>query len=449
MSDAPAQAHATGSRAGRLYALFWRWHFITGFFAAPILAIVALTGAALVFQDEVHPLVYPHLDLAAVTGTTVSLDAQLAAVQAAFPHDEVSSLTIYPPGSGRTTVAMLHMHNTGGDWLNPWNMAWAYVDPGTGEVVGSLTASQDIFEVVTTLHKSFFALLPGQLLVDLATSWGVISILAGLYLWWPRRASAVWGVWLPRLRGGIRLILRDLHTVPALYFTPVALVVSISGVLLGLSAAPEFLAVLVSGQLPQELLFAPKSEPAPGQPPATLESVVGGLGPHPAHAPYVVAIPHDANSSYMVWYAMHADPEQFRQAVVDQYSGEITVDYRPADIPLVGRLYYVLIFNEVLHRGTYWGLLGKVLTFLASLLVAGMCVTAVWLWWLRTGARRLGIPRVAPDIRAPRWASTTLIISVVLLPLTGLSWLVLAALRRLATAAHGRFARRFVNRDSS
>ncbi len=426
----------------RIYALFWRWHFLTGFFAVPILAIVALTGAALVFQEELHPWLYPQLDLATPAARSVSLDAQLEAVRAAFPHDQVSSLTVYPRGSGRTTVAMLHLHDTGSDWLNPWNMAWAYVDPGTGVVVGSLTASQDVFELTTTLHKSFFALLPGELLVDLATSWGVISILAGLYLWWPRRVESVWGVWLPRLRGGIRLVVRDLHTVPALYITPVALIVSISGVLLGLSAAPELLAVVVTGQLPQALLFAPKSDPASRPSPASLDTVLAGLGPHPGAAPYSIAIPHDPTSSYTVWYAMHAEPAQFRQAVIDQYSGEIMVDYRPADIPLFGRLYYVLIFNEVLHRGTYWGLIGKVLTFVACLMVAGMCVTSWWLWWLRTRARGLGIPRVAAGVTAPRWASATLILSTVFLPLAGLSWLMVLALRNLATTVRNRLSRR-------
>lgn len=426
----------------QLYALFWRWHFLTGFFAVPILAIVALTGAALVFQEELHPWLYPHLDLATPTARSVSLDAQLAAVEAAFPHDEVSSLTVYPPGSGRTTVAMLHLHDTGGDWLNPWKMGWVYVDPGTGAVVGSLTASQDVFELVTTLHKSFFAFLPGELLVDLATSWGVISILAGLYLWWPRRAENIWGVWLPRLRGGTRLVLRDLHTVPSLYITPVALVVCVSGVLLGLSAAPELLAVLVTGQLPQALLFAPRSEPTPGRQPVSLDAVTAGVGPHPAAAPYVIALPHDATASFTVWYAMHADPTDFRQVVVDRYSGEILVDYRPADIPLFGRLYYVLIFNEVLHRGTYWGLIGKVLTFVACLLVAGMCVTSWWLWWLRTRGRSLGVPRVAADVRAPRWASATLILGAVFLPLAGLSWLMFLALRTLATKMRNRLTRR-------
>lgn len=423
------------ARASRRYAWFWRWHFLTGFFAVPILTIVALTGAALVFQDELHPLLYSHFDLATVSEKTASLDEQLSAVEAAFPHDQVSSLTIYPPGSGRNTVAMLHLHDTGGDWLNPWNMGWAYVDSGTGEVVGMMTASQDVFELITVLHKSFFALMPGELMVDLATSWGVVSLLAGLYLWWPRRSEKIWGVWLPRLRGGLRLVLRDLHTVPSLYITPVALVVCVSGVLLGLSAAPELLAVIVTGQVPQTLLFPPRPAAVQGATTLSLDEVMTRVGQHPGAEPYTVSIPHDPNSNYMIWYAMHGEPSRFRQTVVDPYNGGVTIDVRSEDLPLMGRLYYVLIFNEVLHRGTYWGWLGKALTFIACLLVAAMAITSWWMWWLRRPGQGIGIPPVARDARAPRWAVAGFVATAVFLPLVGLSWLAgrgIASLSRLA-----------------
>lgn len=419
-------------QASRRYAWFWRWHFLTGFFAVPILAIVALTGAALVFQDELHPLIYSQFDLATVSERTASLDAQLTAVEQAFPHDQVSSLTIYPTGSGRNTVAMLHLHDTGGDWLNPWNMGWAYVDPGTGEVVGMLTASQDVFELITVLHKSFFALLPGELLVDLATSWGVVSLLAGLYLWWPRRSEKIWGVWLPRLRGGLRLVLRDLHTVPSLYIAPVALVVCVSGVLLGLSAGPELLTVIVTGQVPQALLFPAKPDASAAATVLSLDDVMRTVGPHTGAEPYTVAIPH--NSNYMIWYAMHGEPSRFRQTVVDPYIGDVKIDVRPDDLPAIGRLYYVLIFNEVLHRGTYWGWVGKTLTFIACLLVATMAITSWWMWWLRKPRQGLGIPPAAIGVKAPRWAMTGFIVTAVFLPLVGLSILTgrgLASIARL------------------
>ncbi len=408
----------------RTYALFWRWHFLTGFFAVPILVIVALTGAALVFQDELHPMLYPQLDRATPGTGSVSLDTQLAAVQAAFPHDEVSSLTIYPPGSGRRTVAMLHLHDTGGDWLNPWNMAWVYVDPGTGLVAGAMTASQDVFELITTLHKSFFALLPGELLVDLATSWGVISLLTGLYLWWPRPTHKVWGVWLPRLSGGLRLAMRDLHSVPSLYIAPVALIVCVSGVLLGLSAAPELLAVIVTGQLPQALLFPPKADPTVGETVLALQDVMARVGPHPAGEPFVVSIPNEPNANYIIWYAMHGEPSRFRQIVIDPYSGAVKIDMRPQDIPLLGRLYYVYVFNEVLHRGSYWGWFGKALTLLASLLTAAMALTSWWMWWLRRPEHGWAIPPAPTNFRAPRWAVIVFVVSLMALPLAATSLLI-------------------------
>jgi uncharacterized iron-regulated membrane protein len=408
----------------RLYALFWRWHFITGFFAVPFLIVIALSGAAIVFRDELHPVIYPRLDLVEPSpGSGVPLDTQLSALRAAFPNDRVTSLTVYPAGSGRSTVAMLHLHSTHGDFFNPWSMGWAYVSPANGKVLSSLSASQDILEFLTTLHKSFFLMLPGELIVDLATSWGVISLLAGVYLWWPRRKEKIWGVWLPRFKGSPWLILRDLHTVPAMYITPVAIAVLVSGILLGLSAAPIFLTLLATRQLPMEMIFPPKITVPENTQLASLEDILSRMGPRPGSEPYVISLPSSPTGYVMVWYGMHTDPVNYRQVLVDPYSGKFMADYTPQAIPAGGRFYYLYIFSEVIHLGTVWGMTGKILAFIACILVAGMSITSWLIWFRRKPASSWGFPKVVKDVAFPTWVKVAFILGAILLPLVGITML--------------------------
>ena len=69
----------------------------------------------------------------------------------------------------------------------------------------------------------------GSMLVELAASWTIIMILTGLYLWWPRQAEGLAGVVYPRLRGGSRILLRDLHAVTGVWISGLALFLLLSG----------------------------------------------------------------------------------------------------------------------------------------------------------------------------------------------------------------------------
>src|SRR5690606_28105529 len=71
----------------------------------------------------------------------------------------------------------------------------------------------------------------GRIVVETATCWGIVSMLSGSYLWWPRRKERVWGVWLPRVSGGMRTVRRDWHTVPVMHLSFAVLAIMLTGLL--------------------------------------------------------------------------------------------------------------------------------------------------------------------------------------------------------------------------
>src|SRR5262245_28895465 len=75
-----------------MYRTIWRWHFFAGMIVAPILLVMATTGAVLVFADDLRPRVHPerYIVQAVPSGARATLDAQVAAARKA---DEGSSVT--------------------------------------------------------------------------------------------------------------------------------------------------------------------------------------------------------------------------------------------------------------------------------------------------------------------------------------------------------------------
>ncbi len=68
----------------------------------------------------------------------------------------------------------------------------------------------------------------GDRLVELAAGWGVMLVVSGVYLWWPRGKSSAGVLW-PRLNSRGRVLWRDLHAVTGFWGAALLLVMLLSG----------------------------------------------------------------------------------------------------------------------------------------------------------------------------------------------------------------------------
>ena len=209
------------SNAGsRLYRVVWRWHFYAGMIVAPVLIVVAATGALYIFKDELERLVYPQIMVVESTGQRVSYQAQMEAVRAAVPPGaRFAQLLVNDDPTRATSFAVFST-----------KFENAYVDPYSGKYLGSIDL-KGFFDVVLTIHRQLFIGTTGRIVVELVTCWTVVLLVTGTYLWWPRKSSQVWGVWLPRLRKHPYVILRDLHSVGGIYVAAIALVIALTGLM--------------------------------------------------------------------------------------------------------------------------------------------------------------------------------------------------------------------------
>jgi uncharacterized iron-regulated membrane protein len=203
---APEEIITERQQEPRLYRVIWRWHFYAGLIVLPVLLVVTLTGGLYVFKEELERVIYPHLMFIEPQPHKVSYDAQLANATAVLPPGTTVHGVSISDDPARATVIIAE--------IAPESYSSVFVNQHTGAVLGQLEYDRSLFGVILNIHRTLLAGTTGRIIVELATSWGIILIVTGLYLWWPRGRNQALGVWLPRLRGKSYVIWRDWHTVP-------------------------------------------------------------------------------------------------------------------------------------------------------------------------------------------------------------------------------------------
>ncbi|RZI79179.1 MAG: PepSY domain-containing protein, partial [Pseudomonas sp.] len=200
------------------YNLAWRWHFYAGLFVAPFMILLALTGIIYLFKPQLDPLMYRELMVVEGGHHRQNADALLAQVQQAYPQGHVGQY-LPPLNSERSAQFVVH---DGGRELN------VFVDPYNAKVLGEQDAKQNLQAIARALHGELMVGTVGDRLVELAAGWGIVLVVSGLYLWWPRGRSSAGVLW-PRFAARGRLLWRDLHAVSGFWGSALLLLMLLSG----------------------------------------------------------------------------------------------------------------------------------------------------------------------------------------------------------------------------
>ncbi len=174
----------------RLYRTIWRWRFYADLIVSPFLLILAVTGAIYLFNDEINDALQP--DQRSVADAPILPTSRLiGAALADYPGGSVTRIDI-PTESGRSAVVFITP--TSGD---PERI---HVDPGTAQVLTSFVYPRTVVGFADVFHGSLMMGHRGDALVELMACWGLILVVTGLYLWWPRNGRRIIGVLAPDLR---------------------------------------------------------------------------------------------------------------------------------------------------------------------------------------------------------------------------------------------------------
>jgi uncharacterized iron-regulated membrane protein len=429
-----------------LYRTIWRWHFYAGLIVAPFLLILAVTGAIYLFNDEINDALYPSQRFVA-EAPAMPASHLIGAALADYPGGSATRIDM-PVAPGRS--AQVFVSPATGEPRR------VFVDPGTARVLGSYVYTHTLVGFADTFHGSLMLGDWGDAVVELMACWGLILVVTGVYLWWPRGRSRLAGVLAPRLRAKGRVFWRDLHAVTGVWVAVLIAFLILTGLpwatvwggflkqgsdALGIGypanhrlhgATPTTKTVKQAiGEAPWTVENAPMptSDPhadhhsgAHGMTMAHTRTGIGVDGAVDALAragmttAYRLSLPKGADGVYTA-YTYPDRPEGQRTLHIDQYTGRVLGDVRYADYGWAAK---AVELGVQLHMGNYFGRANQIVMLVACLGVMTLSVTGPILWWRRRPKGRLGAPRELEPLRLRTMALIMLGLGA-LFPLAGLS----------------------------
>jgi uncharacterized iron-regulated membrane protein len=430
---------------GGLYNIVWRWHFYAGLFVLPFVLVLSVTGSIYLFKPQIdrwEERDYRNLG----TQSAVSPDLQLAAVMAANPDARFDNYRL-PEHPGDSAMVQLG--------LADGHQREVFVSP-QGRVLGSMDPEARISATVSRIHGSLLLGKAGDWLIELAASWTIVMILTGLYMWWPRPLKLAGTLW-PRLSLSGRPLLKDLHRVTGFWIAGLVLVMLVSGLPwaaawggafkwarteLGLVQGPqEWKIGAGSGHLGHGDGHHGAGTPAA---PADLAASV------PLSA--VVAKANAERMAFPVVVIPPRAPQRFGPPTGDEWTVKSETQNRPltrqvtydpstgaetgrrgfADTHVVDR---VVNTGIAWHEGQLFGLANQLLGVVTALALVAVSIMGVLMWLRRRPRGELGAPAAVGKSRLPWGAVAALVVAGILLPLFGLSLLVLILVDRMVAVA--------------
>ncbi|MGD7044887.1 PepSY-associated TM helix domain-containing protein [Jeotgalibacillus proteolyticus] len=417
------------------YQAVWRWHFYAGLFAAPFLLILAFSGGVYLFKPQIEGMLYQEQYVVNETSSQMLAPASItAAVQERYPDGAISAYKVYEEEDRTVEVGVMDGGVAKSVYVNPYN----------GDVQGELIASEKFTEIFKKLHSEL--IVGGTFanrLVELAASWTIILLLTGLYLWWPRKLKSIWGIVLPRFKARGRTFWRDLHAVPAFWFSIMIVILIATGLpwsgIMGEqinkvatstnSGYPAFAhsfgekpaSTLRAEEVAEDVPWASQNDAVPvssigGYQTISLDDVSMIASMENVAKPYTISMPMGEEGVFTI-ATSHSVPWDNATIHLDQYSGGILSDVRFADYGLMAQ---GITAGIALHEGRLFGWLNQALGLLTCLAIIGIVISS-FIMWRKRKPDGLGAPKKPISKKASRTVFILMIAGGIVMPLVGVS----------------------------
>jgi uncharacterized iron-regulated membrane protein len=348
-------------------------HGLIGILGGLLLAIMGLTGSAIVFHQEIDHALNSHLMQVTPQSERVELTSVLATAQGAIPGSRLESVQL-----PQTSEEAYRLEFKSEDQI----VREAFVHPYTGEVIGVRRGDRTLVGFLYAVHHDLLAGHLGLYLVGISGLILVVQGITGLVLWtgWRKLAAGVrirWGASIP-------LLSFDLHNVGGAIANFFLLLSGVTGIvivtahiLLEPPTVAELPPPFQSAIAPSELLR--RAEQA--IPDATAMSIS-----FPDAQTLVVTekLPQDHPRFY------------FSSVTVDGVTGKVLDKTKVAEPEL---MWQFLIAIADLHFGTWGGLPTRIFYVLIGFMPTVLFVTGIVNWRRRRflGSRRKAVTQVMQD----------------------------------------------------
>ncbi|MDR0520371.1 MAG: PepSY domain-containing protein [Planctomycetaceae bacterium] len=383
-------------------------HFWLGIVSGAVVFIVCLTGAMLVFREEIIMLAQPEKYYVRVPQNRDALpvDALIKKAESEHAGMRVEMLTV-PEQKNRTVTLLLIKPQPKGRVMPAAYTRWLgtkiFMNPYTGETVnnpGEPPSAAEMFVIITReLHRNLLINIPvpgmgtrssaGGLIVAAATIIFAVECLTGLVLWLPRSWNSMkrWSSWKQGLtvkfRAGWGRCLYDLHNTLGFYLLIPVLILALTGLCWSFSWYRAAVSTLCGDTVFKNVFQKPEKiiPPPEGVPPLSIAQILGKQRQLTPDCELFVTIPRDRETALTIqtrrtgFFALSVQDK----TEWNRFTGEAVMTERFADKSFGAK---TAASVSALHYGNITGLSSKILFFFVSLFAATLPVTGV-MWRVR------------------------------------------------------------------
>ena len=348
-----------------------------------VFALLGLSGSLLVFYPEIDLWLNPIQQVRPGPLPDFSLQKAIDALHHQYPSLDGPWRLEMPVAEGRPINAR---------YARPAQMTgrsfapmMVTLDPETLHPTSSRIWGDYAMTWLYNLHYTLLLDKPGRYAVGVVGLFALLSLLGGIYLWWPS-ARRWWAALKPQIRSGLVRATYDGHALSGSYGLLLLLVLSFTGTMLAL---PEYARPLVNDISPLYQMPHLNSLPQGGQAMIDADRAVAlARAELPEGVLRWLETPAGETGCYRVNLWLPGDPGyRFPRSNVwvDAYSGRILA-VRSSRQLSPGDTFFA--WQHPLHNGEVFGLTGRILACVGGLLPTLLWITGLMRWQQKRKAHR-------------------------------------------------------------
>jgi vanillate O-demethylase ferredoxin subunit len=365
-----------------------RWIGLT---VGVLLLLQGLTGATMVFRDELNRALH-YSDLTVIpAGPTLPVQSLLDEVRALHPTLNVVRIE-YPKDADE--AFWFRMEGPGGRAIR-----YVSVDPYRGTITRDAPLIQWPAHFIFELHQELLIGPSGEQIVGIEAAGLLLLAILGVILWWPGRRHLRRGFAVTFGAGGYRGT-RDLHRVAGVCVAIVLMTIATTGMLVIWRTEVQS---LLPKSVPMTIRPAPKVAARAGVPFRPVDEFVAR-----AHERFgdslIKSLRFPGGHGRVVAVYLQAAgttrPRATDQIWFNRYTGEQLGSYEAATLPAATTF---LDWMLPVHTGQALGTAGRVLFLICGLTLSGLALTGLLQWFLRRRLERHPAGNALEVIIARAW----------------------------------------------
>lgn len=338
-------------------------HLWLGLASGIIIFIVALTGCIYTFKDEITSYSQKDFDYVKTQNSSrVSLALVIASFKKNHPKNKLQFIKQRESDLNATII------------LGDKNIQVAY-DPYRGNEVMSLDSEDSFFDLILEIHRTLLLGDLGENIVGISTFAFLFMLISGFILWFPSHLKNLKSFFVINNKSAKRLNF-DLHRIGGFYASFVLVFISSTGLFFSYDFVKKTVYAVTYSE--PYTKWGPNSGIS-----KSTETDIAAIytqiqKEYPNCIESSIYYPKESDGSIRVKlkYAYEFIPK-YNTFFVDQFSGEIVqtgLDRNASTAEKVKNSIYGI------HTGSIFGILGKIIAFLAVLMATGLPVTGFIMW---------------------------------------------------------------------